>query len=229
LIGAALEQSFEATDPRFDLILQVDTDRNCVDRLMLGTAEVAVVASPLSRNELEFGLLEEQLGHIVVVPVVHPENPVFDLRRSVLSEILEGDLSSWKPLGGPDRKIQRSCLTVARTPDPPHDLLRFVGKAREGTLFMREERDILHLVRTDPDALGLVSTVSLHGAQGVRGLEVDGVTGTLSAYLSGAWSLGTTYRVIRRPASSPPAEAWLRFLAGPEAGAVLQRTLELDR
>ncbi len=79
--------------------------------LIKGTAAAAMVSAPLDIAFQETGVPEEGTykEHVilkdVMVPIVHPMNPVKSLTPQQLADIHSGKISNWKPLGGPDQHI----------------------------------------------------------------------------------------------------------------------------
>ena len=79
--------------------------------LIKGTAAAAMVSAPLDMAFRETGVPDEGTyqEHVilkdVMVPIVHPMNPVKALTPQQLSEINSGKITNWKAVGGPDQHI----------------------------------------------------------------------------------------------------------------------------
>jgi phosphate transport system substrate-binding protein len=79
--------------------------------LMAGKIKASIASSSLSILLKKNGLPEDgaYLEHVIVkdiiVPVVHPSNPVSQLTWRQLSDINTGKITNWKELGGEDRTI----------------------------------------------------------------------------------------------------------------------------
>ncbi len=79
--------------------------------LAKGEAAAAIASAPLDVALREAGLAAEEAyrEHVimtdVVVPIVHPMNPVKALTGEQLSGIFTGKITNWKQVGGPDSRI----------------------------------------------------------------------------------------------------------------------------
>jgi phosphate transport system substrate-binding protein len=82
-----------------------------LDDLIAGRADVAMLSSPLTAvagkiNQKQPGavdmsaLNEFKIGETRVVFIVHPSNPVKSLTPPQLKEILAGNITNWKEVGG---------------------------------------------------------------------------------------------------------------------------------
>jgi phosphate transport system substrate-binding protein len=80
-------------------------------QLLEGKAKASVASSPLQslleKNNLPDDGTYQQHTIIedVIVPIVHPSNPVSALSWEQLSDINTGKITNWKEVGGPDMKI----------------------------------------------------------------------------------------------------------------------------
>ncbi len=79
--------------------------------LISGTASAAMISAPLDIAFQETGVPEEGTfqEHVilkdVVVPIVHPKNPVKTLTWQQLADIQSGKIDNWKSVGGRDERI----------------------------------------------------------------------------------------------------------------------------
>ncbi|HWR72772.1 MAG TPA: substrate-binding domain-containing protein, partial [Nitrospirota bacterium] len=78
--------------------------------LIKGAAAAAMVSAPLDMVFREIGVPEEGTyqEHVilkdVMVPIVHPMNPVKTLTPPQLADIHSGKIDNWKTVGGPDQR-----------------------------------------------------------------------------------------------------------------------------
>lgn len=229
IVGARLERGFERAHPGVDLVLQVDGDRNCIDHLLMGSAEVAVISTRLSETERSRGVVAHVVGYQIVVPIVHPENPVRTVSYANLRDLRRGTATSWRTFGWTDLQIQPVCKVKAPGVDPPDELLRVHGAAAHTAVYLTSPREILALVGNNPAALGWVTLRDVDGNRDVRPLQVDGVTASRHSFVRESWRIGSTFRVVAGPRPGPWARQWLDYMRGDEARRVLGRELTLPK
>jgi phosphate transport system substrate-binding protein len=79
--------------------------------LMDGKIPASIASSPLSSLLNKKGLAddgtyqEHKIIEDVIVPIIHKSNPVKNLTWEQLAAINTGEITNWKDVGGPDRKI----------------------------------------------------------------------------------------------------------------------------
>ncbi len=79
--------------------------------LIKGEAAAAMISAPLDIAFLETGVPEEGtyqehvISKDVLVPIVHPSNPVQALSLEQLAGIYSGKITNWKSVGGPNKQI----------------------------------------------------------------------------------------------------------------------------
>ncbi len=82
-----------------------------LQELIKGEAAAAMISAPLDIAFRETGVPEEGTyqEHVilkdVMVPIVHPKNPVKTLTWGQLADINSGKIANWKTVGGPDERI----------------------------------------------------------------------------------------------------------------------------
>lgn len=228
LIAAQLERAFETSHPNINLILHVDTDRNCVGHLLMGTADVAMIGSKLSDREQSRGLDTMVLGHRVMVPIMHPENPVRSVSYDDFEAIRSGRLTGWSGLGGKDFRIEPVCMVPPQRPDLAAKAMQFSSKAASCTAFLHSHQEILGYVANNVRALGLVSKTSADHVRIVKTLQVDQIMPTLEFYLKGAWRFGNTFRAAHYKDPEAATRSWLEFLKSKSAQVVLKRVMTLE-
>jgi phosphate transport system substrate-binding protein len=132
--------------------------------LISGEASAAMVSAPLDIAFRETGVPEEGTyqEHVilkdVMVPIVHPTNPVRSLTWEQLADIMVGKISNWKAVGGPDKRI------VVVIPPRSSGTRKFLqetvmngGDFDRGAFAVVTTREEIDLVAESPLAIGVLS------------------------------------------------------------------------
>lgn len=132
--------------------------------LIKGEAAAAMVSAPLDIAFLETGVPEEGTyqEHVifkdVMVPIVHPSNPVKSLTWEQLADMHSGKVTNWKGLGGHDRQI---AVIVPPKSSGTRKLLQetvMSGADFIGTAFTASTtREEIDLVAQAPIGIGVLS------------------------------------------------------------------------
>ncbi len=132
--------------------------------LIKGEAAAAMVSAPLDIAFQETGVPDEGTfqEHVilkdVMVPVVHPQNPVKSLTWEQLADIMSGKIINWKSVGGPDQRIV--VIVSPRSSGTRKFLQETVmnGSDFEKSAFTAvTTREVIDLVAESPLAIGVLS------------------------------------------------------------------------
>ena len=124
----------------------------------------------------------------MIVPVVHPSNPVDNLSLDQLAAIYQGTVDSWNAVGGRPGKID----VVARAPSSGTRQVwnRVVLKStpcKEGWAVQDSNSGVLAYVAENPGAIGYISMAILNHE--VKALSVDGVAPTVDNAKTGRYPI----------------------------------------
>ena len=166
---------------------------NGLKELIKGEADAAMVSAPLDIALRETGMPEEGTyqEHVilkdVMVPIVHPLNPVKSLTWEQLADIIGGKITNWKTVGGPDQRI------VVVIPPRSSGTRKFLQETvMNGGDFERSAftavttREVIDLVAESPLAIGVLSEGFVKMNRGnVKVVKIKPITRQLSIVTKG--------------------------------------------
>lgn len=223
LIGLAHAYNNLHPDSRIHIPEPVGS-RGGIKAVLNGKAGLAATSRPLKKREQQEDLVYRPFAMSQIVFAVNPSVTGVDrLTKDEILKIYSGEISNWKEVGGPDHKIYPitrdagSTLKALVKGFPEFGLLE--NKVAKQSYNSQESVDLVskyeYTVTYAP--LGLVVGT---------GLKVVGVDGVSSSEAD-LWNSGThvplVYGLVHR--ANPPEEAlkFLRFLATPEAHAIIHQ------
>jgi phosphate transport system substrate-binding protein len=150
---------------------------------------------------------------------VHESNPVKSLTVEQLRGIYQGDVKSWKEVGGPDATI------VVYSRENSSGTYVFVKEV------VLDGGDFTERAQTLPGTAAVVNAVSRekHGigygggayAKGVRELQVNGVLPSLETIRSGKYPLSRDLFMYTRAAPSGEIKEFIDFCLSPAGQAIV--------
>lgn len=162
-------------------------------QLMKGEVKGSIASSPLQwlleRNELaDDGTYREHiLTEDVIVPIIHPTNPVQRLSWEELAAIHNGEITNWKEVGGADQKI-----TVITSHNESATRAVFRALVMKGTRYVRGARKVkttrreVNLVERIKGGVGAVSEGFVLSSSGkVKVVESERIARPLSIITKG--------------------------------------------
>lgn len=213
-------EDYRAIDRKTSVSVSGDGSGNGIKALIDGTADIATSSREMKPEEREkaavkkIALKEIVVAYDMIVPIVHPSNPVGNLTAAQLKAIYDGSIKNWKELGGSDETI----MVVSRD-------------TSSGTYEIWEER-IMNKTKVRPDALlqasngAIVSTVAGNKktigyvgfgylGKSVKALSINGVIGTIESGKSGTFPVSRKlYLYINEGTISPAARSFIDYLTG---------------
>ena len=212
-LGARIQA--DALDHRnVSLTTKVAQDRDALELLQHGQADVALVATPLSVRNRHAGLQGELLGIELFVVITPEASPMRNLTRAQLRAVLTGAVTDWSHFGLPAQPIDLALPTEQSLTERAQRALiagdRFASSARQ----MPNDREVCAFVADNPGALGVVRLALAEDHHGIRALGIDNSRPTLNAYLHGGYPFGSPVLLVTR---------------GPARGAATELLQELRR
>ncbi|MEW6218724.1 MAG: phosphate ABC transporter substrate-binding protein [Thermodesulfobacteriota bacterium] len=174
-----------------------------------------------------------QVAWDAIVVVVHPDNPVSDISTANLKKVVDGQITSWKELGGEDKRIafidregkESGVGHMFRRlvfGDPNYDF-----KAR--SLEVKASGAVEEKVEKTGTGLGL-DGVSSAKKQAVKILSLDGVAPSKENIASGTYPLFRPLYITHHTNPAEEVQKALAFMLSPEGQAIIsqQGTVNLE-
>ena len=136
--------------------------------LSSGDIEVALIDGEIDPGKaraagLDLGDTQQStLGYDGLVVVANPSLPVRSIATDEMRRIWNGQLRTWRPLGGGDFPITFHAVEsrIAAAPRPLIQLASTRGSLPEGVVYHETEEDVIAAVQADRNAIGIVHRVA---------------------------------------------------------------------
>lgn len=154
--------------------------KNGIDALISGACDIAMSSMEILPEQIaqagDGGMTIKPflLGYDIIIPIVHPSNPITDISFENLKKVYDGSLTNWSTLGGPDTAIDivdrvHSSGTYnvwhhTVAPEKTNDSLYTIQPSNSS---------VLAYVSEHTNAIGYVSATYLNPE--VKPLKLDGV------------------------------------------------------
>ena len=190
-----------------------------------GAADVGCSARHKVSDPAERDAKLVPVGWEALVVITHPSNPVERISERDLQAVLEGKITRWNALGGPDRPIE---LVVRRDPvsgvglllrailfeDPGHEIAKSaVAKPSSAAVEAEVERN------ADALAITLAGRVP---ARQVKALSLDGAAPSYDNVASGQYRLVLPLYVVLPKRQTDDTKALVKFVKGSAGQQVIK-------
>ncbi len=211
---------FMASHPDYGVNVQGGGSSAGIQACKSGACQLGMSSRELKGDEKE--LVEIVVARDGLAIVVHPSNPLRGLRLEEVKQIFAGDLTNWRPLGGPDKRI-----TVVTREEGSGTRGAFQELVMGGTRIFRgaitedSNGTVREIVAHDPQAIGFIS-LGLVNDQ-VRALDLDGVAATDENIENGGYKLVRPFLFVSRGEPTGHAKEFLDFVLSAEGQELVRR------
>ncbi len=187
-IAKAFAEYYMAKNEGVNITVRGSGSSNGAKSLIAGTCHVADMSRFMKDKEFKAAVEKgiNPVAHVVAMDgiaiVVHKSNPVTELTVEQVRDIYMNKITSWKQLGGPDKKIVKvSRDTSSGTFETFHGLVMHKEKIVDAETVASNSQARQRVLGT-PAAIGYVG---LGYIKDLKPLEINGVTPNLSTVASG--------------------------------------------
>jgi len=171
-----------------------------------------------------FQIKEILLAYDMIVPIVHPSNPVKNLTMDQLKAIYDGSIKNWKQLGGKDVNIVVvSRDTSSGTYEIWHEKIMKKLDVRGDALLQASNGAIVTTVAGNPKAIGYVGFGYINNT--VKGITVNGVEVTIDNGKSGKFPISRKlYMYVDEKKLSDETKKFIDYLLSKDGQELVKAT-----
>ena len=201
---------------------------NGIKALLDGSTDIANASREMKGKELklakEKGIKVKEIAVALdmIVPVVHPDNPVKNLSLDQLKAIYDGSIKNWKKVGGNDETIVViSRDTSSGTYEVWGDRVMEDADVRSDALLQASNGAVASAVAKNPKAIGYVGYGYLD--ESLQSVKVNGVEANIANGKSGKFPISRKlYMYINEETISADAQKFIDFLLSDEGQDIVK-------
>jgi phosphate transport system substrate-binding protein len=202
-------KAFAAENESVNIVCEGGGSTASLIALKHGAIDIAMLSRPVAADEDDIQLRDYLVARDGLAIIVNPENPVNDVSKAQLQRVFQGEITTWKELGGGDETIVLVDRNESSNVKQSLEDLLLSGEAfKAASKMVASTAEVLAAVRSTATALGYVSLRGM--APGLKALRVNGVEMSKSTMLSGRYPLSRSFYLAVH-AKPPPSAA--RFIA----------------
>ena len=211
-------EAFRANNPAVEIYVQGGGSTAGVKAAVTGTAQIGMCSRELKPDEAQ-AVTATVVARDGETIIVHASLPVSDLTVDQVRKIYAGETTSWKEVGGPDRKITVVTREQGSGARGAFEDMVMKGKQITSAALVQDSQGaVRQMVSTDPAAIGYVS----HGVvdSSVKGLRLEGVEPNEETIVSGRYPVVRPILLLTKGAPSGAAKEFMDWVLGPEGQAI---------
>ncbi len=167
------------------------------------------------------------VGWDAIVVITHPSNPVKNISTEQLKSVMEGNITNWKELGGPDAHIQLvirkgkiSGVGLMARELLFHDPDRDFGAGTDAHV-MKSTGPVEKFIEQEPMAIGLTG-ISSGRKRNVNFMSLDGAEPTYDNIAAGNYPMTRPLYVTIPKDASDEVQQFVSFVTSPEGQEIMK-------
>lgn len=172
-------------------------------------------------KDTERGLTATVLAYDGIAVIVHPDNPVADLRTGEIAAIFTGEVADWSEIGGASGEIVRIGREAGSGTRNGFESATDTAGVCQYRQELTSSGDVVTTVAQNPNAIGYASLASVKDS--VKVVAVDGVMPTEDAIRDGSYGIRRPFLLVTRSGERPSesVQKFFDFIASPEAAEII--------
>jgi phosphate transport system substrate-binding protein len=191
---------------------------NGIKALLDGTCDIANSSREMKPEELEaakgkgIDVKEIAVSYDMIIPIIHPSNPVKNLTLDQLKAIFSGTISNWKEVGGKDEKIVIvSRDTSSGTYEYWSEKVMKKTDVSNRALLQASNGAVLSTISVNPKAIGYIGFGYINNS--IKAITVNGIVGTIANGKSGKYPISRKlYMYVDKGKMSEAADKFIKFI-----------------
>lgn len=214
-------EAFKSVNPKIRISVSGSGSGDGIKSIIEGTCDIANSSREMkpeeiaSAQKINVKIKEILVAYDMIVPVVHPSNPVKNLTMDQLKGIYDGTITNWKQVGGKDETI----VVVSRdTSSGTYEIwekkVMKKAKVRQDALLQASNGAIVGVISQNPKAIGYIGFGYIN--QSVSALSVNSIVGTIENGKSGKFPISRKlYMYVNEGKYSADTQAFVEYLVSP--------------
>lgn len=201
---------------------------NGIKALIDGSTDIANASRQMKPQELEAAqqknvAVEEIIcAYDMIVPVIHPSNPVTNLTTAQLKGIYEGTITNWKQVGGQDAEIVViSRDTSSGTYEYWHESVMKKKDVRQDALLQASNGSVVSAVAGNAKAIGYIGFGYLNDS--IKAINVNGIQATIENGKSRTYPISRgLYMYVNKTTISREARDFVNFILSADGQKIVK-------
>jgi phosphate transport system substrate-binding protein len=222
-IAQKVAESYMKENPDVTISISGGGSGNGIKAIIDGTTDIADSSRFIKDKEVKLAVSNNvypvpfAVAYDCIVPIVHPGNSVQNLTLDQLKGIYKGEITNWKDVGGPKKKI----VVISRdTSSGTYEVWEGKVMKKErvypGALLQASNGAVAQAVAKNPNAIGYVGLGYVN--DNVKGLTVNNIKGSPETTLNGTFPISRPLYMFTNKWPKEDVAKFINYVIHPEKG-----------
>lgn len=222
-IAQKVAEAYMKENPEVKISISGGGSGNGIKAIIDGTTDIADSSRFIKDKEIKLAVEKGRypvpfsVAYDCIVPVVHPTNTLKNITMDQLKAIYKGEVTNWKQIGGPDRKIVViSRDTSSGTYEVWEEKVMKKERVYPGALLQASNGAVAQAVGKNKNAIGYIGLGYMNST--VKALTVNNVVGTPETTLSGEFPVSRPLYMFTNKWPKGGTSRFINYVLHPEKG-----------
>jgi phosphate transport system substrate-binding protein len=222
-IAQKVAEAYMKAYPDVSISISGGGSGNGIKAILDGTTDIADSSRFIKDDEVKLAVSNNvypvpfAVAYDCIVPIVHPSNSVQNLTLDQLKGIYKRDITNWKQVGGPDRKIVVvSRDTSSGTYEVWEEKVMKKERVSPAALLQASNGAVVQAVSNNQNAVGYIGLGYLNDS--VKGVTANGIKGSAETTLNGTFPISRPLYMFTNHWPQGDIAQFLNYLMHPDKG-----------
>jgi phosphate transport system substrate-binding protein len=222
-IAQKVAESYMKENPDVSISISGGGSGNGIKAIIDGTTDIADSSRFIKDKEVKMAVANNvypvpfAVAYDCIIPIVHPSNSVQNLTLDQLKGIYKGEITNWKDVGGPNKKI----VVVSRdTSSGTYEVWEGKVMKKErvypGALLQASNGAVAQAVAKNKNAVGYIGLGYLNDT--VKALTVNNIKGTPETTLNGTFPISRPLYMFTNKWPTEEVAKFINYVVHPDKG-----------
>ena len=225
-IAQKVAESYMKENPDVTISISGGGSGNGIKAIIDGTTDIADSSRFIKDSEVKLAISNSvypvpfAVAYDCIIPVVHPTNSITNLSIDQLKSIYKGEITNWKEVGGPNKKI----VVVSRdTSSGTYEVWEKKVMSKErvypGALLQASNGAVVQTVSKNKNAIGYIGLGYVNDE--IKALTVNNVKGSSETTLNGLYPISRPLYMFTNSWPKEDIAKFINYVLHPDKGQKL--------
>jgi phosphate transport system substrate-binding protein len=222
-IAQKVAEAYMKENPETKISLSGGGSGNGIKAIIDGTTDIGNASRFIKGKEVNLAMEEGvypvpfRVAYDSIIPVVHPSNKISDISLDKLKAIYTGEITNFKDVGGPDRKIVViSRDTSSGTYEVWENKVLKKDRVFPGALLQASNGAVAQAVAKNRNAIGYIGLGYLN--DDIKAVKVNGIEGSMETTLDGSFPISRPLFMFTRGWPEGETVKFINYVLDPKKG-----------
>lgn len=220
-LSEELAMEFMARNPKVKISVAGGGSGAGIKSVQNGTADIGASSRELKPQEKT--VKEFVIARDGIAVIVHPDNPIEDIRLDDLKKVFTGEITNWKEIGGKNAPI---AIVIREEGSGTRSAFQELtigedAKFSDNAIIQNSTGAVRTAVAQNPDAIGFISIGAI--SDDIKTIAIDGVEPAKENVLNNSYKISRPFIYMTKDEPEGIVKSFIDFVLSHEGQQIVQK------